>query len=183
MTARSPTIGPSRKRRGIYAAVIVIIVIGVLDLLIVNLNANPSKVSYSTSTSAVNPSSQLKLVLTVNSTNLGYGKKVSVTIDLINTQDRSLNISSAANWPLPNLTLSSGCGTVGMPYGIVLTRGYLTSSNLSLGTPLTVFPAGSPNANSTLSGASCPFHVPVVTLYSTPRATSPKDTTILPVGI
>ncbi|MDG7024628.1 MAG: hypothetical protein JRN45_08945 [Nitrososphaerota archaeon] len=108
------------------------------------------------------PTSGIKLTLAVNSSTDSYGEGVKVMIDLINTKNQFVNLSSANDWPLQNLTLSNGCDSFGLPYGIAVERGYYSSTNLSLGTILTVFPASPIGLNSTVS---CPFHVPYVSIF------------------
>jgi hypothetical protein len=154
-------------RRRLFASIlIVILAIVIASILVFVYLPTLGGLSFSeTRAYTIDPASHLQLTLTVNSANIDYGKPLSLTIDLSNTENRWNNVSAANNWPLPNLTLSQGCSTYGEPYGIILARGYLVN-NLTLGMPLNVFSSANPSANSTFGAITdCPFHVPEVSYY------------------
>jgi predicted secreted protein len=78
----------------------------------------------------VRSTSGLNLSLSSSSTLISPGQTVSVGIDEWNTLPTENTVPSASNWPLQGLTLGP-CGTLNLPIGIEIVRGFYTSSNVS----------------------------------------------------
>jgi predicted secreted protein len=78
----------------------------------------------------VKSASGLNLSLTLGPTAISAGQAVSVGIDEWNTLSTENTVPSASNWPLHGLALGP-CGTLNLPIGIEIARGFYTSSNVS----------------------------------------------------
>ncbi|MGD0318858.1 MAG: hypothetical protein ABSB56_04090 [Nitrososphaerales archaeon] len=78
----------------------------------------------------VGSTSGLNLSLSLGSTLVSPGHTVSVGIDEWNTLTTENVVSSASDWPLHGLALGP-CGTLNLPIGIEIVRGFYTSSNVS----------------------------------------------------
>ena len=74
--------------------------------------------------------SGLNLSLSLGSAVIGTGQAVSVSLAEWNTPSTENIVPSASNWPLQGLTLGP-CGTLNLPIGIGIARGFYTSSNIS----------------------------------------------------
>jgi hypothetical protein len=109
----------------------------------------------------------LNLTLFVNSTRVSQSNSTIVVVaSLTNSLSRVNNVSASSDWPMPNLTLSSECGTYTLPYGIALMKGYYDQGNVSSGTTLAIFPPGNPNANASAAASDhCPVNVPRISGY------------------
>lgn len=77
----------------------------------------------------------LNLSLSLGSNLISPGQAASVGIDEWNTLPVENIVPSASNWPLHGLTLGP-CGTLSLPIGIEIVRGFYTSSNISGAQPL-----------------------------------------------
>jgi hypothetical protein len=83
----------------------------------------------------------LKLSLSLNSTTLQSGQKVTIVIDEQNTLSVENNILSSRNWPLNGLSLGP-CGTLNYPFGVAILQGYYSSANVATATPLILYDPG-----------------------------------------
>ena len=92
----------------------------------------------------------LNLSLSLGSTLISPGQAVSVSIDEWNTLPTENMVPSASSWPLQGLTLGP-CGTLNLPIGIEIARGFYTSSNISGAQPLQLSAPGIYNCPAILS--------------------------------
>ncbi|MHB8567248.1 MAG: hypothetical protein ACYC7D_13085 [Nitrososphaerales archaeon] len=99
--------------------------------------------NYPTAAQTTNSTLGLELKLSINSATFSPGQGVLVNITEYNTLDRLNNVSVARNWPIGGLTLGP-CG-VNNPVGAAIFQGYFTSSNISAGSPLSLFASGTYN--------------------------------------
>jgi hypothetical protein len=83
----------------------------------------------------------LELQSTLNTTYLHSGKSILITVNELNTLQRTLNISKESNWAISGLTLSP-CGTFPLPFGIEVFHGFYTQQNISAGSGLGLFAPG-----------------------------------------
>lgn len=105
----------------------------------------------STSTSEPNPSENLQLTLSLNTTTVAAGQPFQVTVTEYNTLPTTNNVSVAASWAVSGLELG-GCGSTPRPYqdplGVAVFSGHYTAGNISQGKAIAIFPA-----------MSCPAYV------------------------
>lgn len=86
-------------------------------------------------------SAGLRLYVSLNSSVLGIGQSVNISIQEYNPLARSVNISSSNRWPASGLSLGP-CGTLNFPMGLEVYAGYLTRSNVFLEIPLPLYSPG-----------------------------------------
>ena len=77
----------------------------------------------------------LSLSLSLDLTTYQLGQQIAIVIDEINTLSSSNNVHASNDWALNGLTLNN-CGIEYYPFGILIFRGYCTSSNISKATSL-----------------------------------------------
>jgi hypothetical protein len=82
----------------------------------------------------------LALSLSLDSTSYQPGQNLSIVIDEQNTLSRTNHVPGASRWPLKGLTLSI-CGTEYYPFGVLIARGYYTTSNIVKSAPLCFYNA------------------------------------------
>ena len=88
-----------------------------------------------------NPSLGIRLDLSVNSTYFEPGDKIAITINERNLSPTPNKIQAASNWRLEGLSLSP-CGTLDLPIGFVILKGYYTKDNVASGHPLQLYQPG-----------------------------------------
>jgi len=91
--------------------------------------------------SYANPSLGIRLDLSVNSTSLEPGDKIAITINEQNLSPNPDKIQAASNWRLEGLSLSP-CGTLDLPIGFAILKGYYTKDNVATGHPLQLYQPG-----------------------------------------
>jgi hypothetical protein len=80
----------------------------------------------------------LTLSLSLDTTVYRPGQYLSIVINEQNTLSRTNHVTGPGKWALIGLTLSV-CGTEYYPFGILITRGNYTVSNISKAAPLSFF--------------------------------------------
>ncbi len=88
--------------------------------------------------SKTNPDTGLELGLSLNSTKITLGQRVTIRVGELNTLSRVSVLPPARAWPVNGLTLTP-CGTLNYPFGIEVLRGYYSDTNVSLAQPLKIF--------------------------------------------
>jgi hypothetical protein len=76
------------------------------------------------------------LNLLLNSTDLRSSGWVSLRTWLNNTSPQVSNVTAADQWPLDPSSLRTGNCSLGWPLGVGVMRGYYTTDNYTLGTPV-----------------------------------------------
>jgi hypothetical protein len=94
----------------------------------------------STHSAAVNSSTGLALIVSMNSSVIFSGDSVNLTVSVRNTRPVAINKSGVSNWALPTLGQGFGpCTNVSNSlFRIAAFTGYYTTANISQATPLTV---------------------------------------------
>lgn len=95
----------------------------------------------------------LKLLVSMNATEVLPGEAVRVTLSEFNTMPAVNNVSASENWPVP-VSLGSCSNTYDQPFGIAVYAGHVDEQNLSLGEQLRIFPV-----------VPCPLYIRLVTGY------------------
>jgi hypothetical protein len=98
-------------------------------------------------------SSGLQLRLALNATTLVSGSTIGIDVSDYNSLPTQLNLSRGNSWPVQGLA-TGGCPSLYYPFGIAVFQGVYSSSNISLGKPLEIFPA-----------VACPMMVMLITEY------------------
>lgn len=93
------------------------------------------------STSIVNPSTALELSLSLNVTSVSAGHTLGIVVREYNTLAEDNNLTFPNSWPLPGVVLGA-CGSQGLPLGVAVYQGYLTSGNISSAEALQTWPPG-----------------------------------------
>jgi hypothetical protein len=107
------------------------------------ITVNPTTTTASTTTTTPNnnnsasskSTSGLSLSLSLDSTTYQPSQQITIVIDEMNTLSSSNNVHASNDWALNGLTLNN-CGIEYYPFGILIFRGYCTSSNISKATSL-----------------------------------------------
>lgn len=84
----------------------------------------------------------LRLSLTLNSTEFQPGEYVTMNASLTNMLSTLNNVTFAYQWPVKGLV--SGVPCLQYPLGVAVLRGYYTAQNISAGTTLDMFKPGPP---------------------------------------
>lgn len=145
-----------------------------------------------TGTSVVSSVNDLNLSLSLGSTLISPGQVVSVKISEWNTLPVENSVPSAHGWPLRSLTLGP-CGTLNLPVGIEIARGFYTSSNISSAQALELGESGAyscpailaninsyefePNSDVAGFGVGCGLAVPCSTENLTEKISSTTNST------
>ena len=83
----------------------------------------------------------LDLAVSLNSTTIGVGQGVGVTVEERNTVDRVNYVASGQNWPVQGLA-TGPCASLDLPVGMAVYRGYYTASNISAAQGLVQYEPG-----------------------------------------
>lgn len=149
--------------RPLVAAVIVTVVIALVGAAIVVYplggvgSTSSSTTSGATSTSTSTPSyNGLELRLALNSSLIRPGERLGVTVSEFNTMSVENNITKASLWAVPGLSLGVCAGEEYSvyPFGIAVYQGSYSEANISLATPLEIYPT-----------VACPMLLRLVTGY------------------
>lgn len=124
------------------ATVVVFVVVVLAVGAIVAISTIPIT-GTTTNTATTNPSTGLEFTVSLNSSTVQQGHDLGVLVNLINTLDRTNNVTGANDWRLTDQSesgLSMNCAQ-NDPFRLEVLRGYYDLNNFSKGTPLvfTVF--------------------------------------------
>ncbi|HVP23815.1 MAG TPA: hypothetical protein VMS77_07885 [Conexivisphaerales archaeon] len=95
----------------------------------------------------------LILRLELNATTVTQGAPIEIDVSDYNPSAAMLNISRGANWSVQGLA-TGGCPSLYLPLGVAVLKGVYTSSNVSQGERLSIFPL-----------LPCPMIVRLITAY------------------
>ena len=98
--------------------------------------------SVAPATSSVATPQNLRLGLTLNSSELHPGEYVTMNASLTNTLSTSNNVTDAYQWLIKGLDVGYAC--LQYPFGVGVIKGYYTTQNVSTGTLLDMFKPGPP---------------------------------------
>lgn len=98
-----------------------------------------------------NPALGIRLDLSINSTSLKPGDKITITISENNLRLVPNEVRAASDWKLQGLSLGP-CGTVNHPIGFAILKGNYTKDNISIGHPLQLYQPGVFHCPMILSG-------------------------------
>jgi hypothetical protein len=110
-------------------------------------------ITTTTTTTSSGPPPDLLLRLELNSTVVASGATVGINVSDYNPFPTELNLSKEDAWPVQGLG-TGGCPSLYYPFGIEVLHGVYTSSNVSQGAPLEIFPV-----------VACPMIVMYITGY------------------
>jgi predicted secreted protein len=104
---------------------------------------------------ALSGQSTVRLVirLELNSSRIASGSMVGISVSDYNPSPMELNLSRDSAWAFDGLSIGA-CPSLYYPFGIAVLQGKYTSSNVSQGTPLRIFPL-----------VPCPMIVRLITAY------------------
>jgi hypothetical protein len=85
-----------------------------------------------------NPALGIRLDLSVNSTSLKPGDKITITMSEQNLRSFLNEVRAASDWKLQSLSLGP-CGTVNRPIGFAIFKGNYTKDDISAGHPLQLY--------------------------------------------
>lgn len=125
--------------RGVIAAIaVVVIIVAALGGIWLSRNSSHATLSSTTESTSVTQGNGLEFTMSLNSSSLGRGSNLTVSLNLYNALDRVNNISGAEDWQLTNQSesaVSMNCAQ-NDPFRTEVLSGYYDLSNFSKGTPL-----------------------------------------------
>jgi hypothetical protein len=95
----------------------------------------------------------LKLLVSMNATEVLPGETVQVTLSEFNTMPAVNNVSASKDWPV-QVSLGSCSNAYDQPFGVAVYAGHVDGQNLSQGEQLRIFPI-----------VPCPMYIRLVTGY------------------
>jgi len=136
---------------GAMFTVAVVVVIALVGGLLIERGGGVA--SQNLMSTYVDQANGLKLQLGVNSSEIGPGQSLQVSISEVNRLGTLNNVSTANLWQAVGLSLSS-CGRGPLPFGMAIYRGNVDASNVTSAKPLSLFPP-----------VACPDFVRLITGY------------------
>lgn len=137
-------------RQIVLTSVIAVIIVLGIGLVAYYIGSSPQSSSpmvmiLPQSGQSTNQTAGVKLEVSLNSTaiidnpSLNTSDTILVSISEYNILSQVNNVTAASDWPIQNLSVG-GCN-FGEPFGIAVLKGYYTSTNISKGPSLPLFPA------------------------------------------